>query len=389
MIYFIIDVMRKGGGAQKVLSIMLPHLKDRVELIVLKRTENLLEIPSIKTHYILESESEALLPNSFLILDKITQIAKDSTLLVSFMDFITGYCTSLSSQILKVPYYCFVRCEPSFVEDSFPQAYINHKLYELTLQNALKVVCNSSSSCNDVITNFGVAKDRVELLYNPIDTQSIDRLKNEEFTFNKKEGEIFCVAVGRLHAQKNYKTLLESFKLLQDEDSSFHLYILGDGEQRGELEEYILQNNLKNITLCGFQKNIYVFLKHADIFIHASLSEGFPNVLLEAAYLKKPLVLSDIPVHREIFCEDSSVFFESSSALLLKEGIKKAHINKDALVTNTEGAIQKYLQNGFFEKLDDIFKVHWGSPRIMRHGSPKVALGKPSDNEAMDKNMGQ
>ena len=389
MIYFIIDVMRKGGGAQKVLSIMLPYLKDKVELIVLKKTENLLEIPSVKTHYVLESESEALLQNSFFILDKIMQIAKDSTLLVSFMDFITGYYTALSSQILKVPYYCFIRCEPSFVEDSFPQSQINHKLYELTLQNAVKVICNSGSSCNDVIENFGVPKKRVELLYNPIDTQNIDELKDKKYKFNKKEGEIVCVAVGRLHVQKNYKILFESFKFLQVEDSRFHLYVLGDGEQRVELEDYILKNNLQNITLCGFQKNIYVFLKHADIFIHASLYEGFPNVLLEAAYLKKPLVLSSIPVHREIFSKDSSVFFEANSSLSLKEAIKQAYNNKESLVKNTERIIQKYLQNGFFKQLDEMFKVHWGSPRIMRHGSPKVALGKPSDNEAMDKNMGQ
>ncbi|PZT48648.1 hypothetical protein B6S12_03155 [Helicobacter valdiviensis] len=366
-IVFIIDVMRQGGGAQKVLSIMLPHLKEQIELIVLKKTENLLEINGIKTHYILDREDKALLPNSFFILDKITQIAKDSTLLVSFMDFITGYYTALSAKILRVPYYCFVRCEPSFVENSFAESKINHELYSLVLQGASKVVCNSKSSLKDVIENFGINKERVELLYNPIDTQNIDMLKNEELGFAKKEGEIVCVSVGRLHAQKNYKTLLKAFKLLQDEDTRFHLYILGEGEQRGEIEDYICKNNLKNITLCGFQKNIYVFLKNADIFIHGSLYEGFPNVVLEAAYLKKPLVLSDIATHTELFSNQEAMFFNPANSLELV-GLLKTLSEcwvQEEFGTKAFCVIEKYLKTSFFQKLCEIFGT----------------LGKPSYNE--------
>ena len=65
-IVFVIDVMRKGGGAQKVISILLPILQNNgffVELIVLKKTTQLLEIPNIKRHYILCNESQSLVSN--------------------------------------------------------------------------------------------------------------------------------------------------------------------------------------------------------------------------------------------------------------------------------------------------------------------------------------
>ncbi|WP_104721198.1 glycosyltransferase, partial [Helicobacter mesocricetorum] len=276
-ITFLIDVMRRGG-AQKILILILDILSHNgfeVQLVVLKKTEDLIDIPpNIEVFYLLESEKEALLPNSFLLLESFGAIAKDCDLIVSFMDFITSYYATLGAKILCKPYYIFVRCEPSFVENNFPQSAINHTLYAMCLQGAVKVVCNSKASCKDVEVNFGVLRAKIGLLYNPIDTAKILDLSRQEVEFPKVQGEVFCFAIGRLHSQKNYLTLLEAFKALPD---FIKLYILGEGEQREEIEAYLNTHQMQNVILLGFNENIYPFLKKADIFIHASYSEGFPN----------------------------------------------------------------------------------------------------------------
>ena len=56
---------------------------------------------------------------------------------------------------------------------------------------------------------------------------------------------------------------------------------------------------------------MYGFLKTADIFVHLSLTEGFPNAVLEAASVSKPLVLSNIKPHKEIF-QENVLFFDTN-----------------------------------------------------------------------------
>ncbi|MDE6958595.1 MAG: glycosyltransferase, partial [Helicobacter apodemus] len=64
-ITFLIDVMRRGG-AQKILSLILDILSCNgfeVQLVVLKKTQDVMEIPNIKVFYLLGSEKEPLLSN--------------------------------------------------------------------------------------------------------------------------------------------------------------------------------------------------------------------------------------------------------------------------------------------------------------------------------------
>ena len=351
---FVIDVMCSGGGAQKILPVILNVLQQNgivTKLLVLKKTQELVDLQGIDVEFILQNESAKLTTNTFVILDSIIKSAQGFDVLVSFMDFITGYFVALAAGILKIPYYCFVRCEPSFVAKSFSQPQVNHDLYALCLQNAQKVVCNSKSSCLDVKNNFQVAREKIFLLYNPINAQEILQKAQESLSQLKSlpKNKILCVAVGRLHPQKNYLTLIQAFKELQN----CQLWILGEGEQRTELEALIQQEQIDNVALLGYQPNIYPFLKTADIFVHSSFSEGFPNVILEAAFLKKPLILSDIPTHRELFTKEGAEFFAPENVGELIDLLGKLASNPKERTRLSKGAecvIVNY-QNESFEKM--------------------------------------
>ena len=361
-VLFVIDVMRKGGGAQKVIAILLPALQERgffVELVVLKKTERLLEIPNVKTYYILSNEEQSLTQNSFEILDQLTKLFGGFDLICSFMDFITSYFVALGSRLSLKPYYIFVRCEPSFVAKNFLHTQINLSLYALCLQNALKVICNSKSSCLDIEKNFNVSKDKIYLLYNPINAQQIleNSKKEVEIKLPQREpGEIFCIAVGRLQPQKNYHTLLKAFLALRGE--KIKLFILGDGEMREEIEGFIQKHKMTNVVLLGYQNNIYPFLAQADIFVHSSLSEGFPNAILEAAFLKKPLILSDITTHREIFAIGGAEFFmpeDIEGLVKLLRKVARDEQERVRLSQGTERALTEYQNKSFEKMLDKIF----------------------------------
>ena len=58
--------------------------------------------------------------------------------------------------------------------------------------------------------------------------------------------------------------------------------MVGDGEQRKEIETYIYTNQLKRIQLEGFKKEVAPYYQKASIFLMTSIFEGFPLTLPEA-----------------------------------------------------------------------------------------------------------
>ena len=54
--------------------------------------------------------------------------------------------------------------------------------------------------------------------------------------------------------------------------------------------------------------------KKASVFVSLSASEGHPNAVMEAMHCGCPLVLSDIPAHREILDRQSALFVRPDSA---------------------------------------------------------------------------
>lgn len=72
------------------------------------------------------------------------------------------------------------------------------------------------------------------------------------------------------------------------------LSIVGDGPERPLLEDFVLKNNLsKRVTFYGHRKNIQKYLSQASVFVLPSLSEGFPNALIEAMSVPLPCIASD------------------------------------------------------------------------------------------------
>ncbi len=103
------------------------------------------------------------------------------------------------------------------------------------------------------------------------------------------------VACGRLARQKGYPYLLDAFAQVHRATGA-HLWILGDGPDRGEIELQIARLGLgEAVRLLGFRHNPYAYMSAADLFVLPSLYEGFGNVLVEAMAVGTPVLATDCP----------------------------------------------------------------------------------------------
>jgi glycosyltransferase involved in cell wall biosynthesis len=103
------------------------------------------------------------------------------------------------------------------------------------------------------------------------------------------------IACGRLTRQKGYPVLLEALALVRQRIPA-QLWIVGEGELWSELEAQAAKLGLSEaVWFAGFQRNPYVLMRRADLFVLSSLWEGFGNVIVEAMAVGVPVIATDCP----------------------------------------------------------------------------------------------
>jgi len=111
------------------------------------------------------------------------------------------------------------------------------------------------------------------------------------------DGRPVILYVGRLSWIKNIMNLV---KAMQEVPEAV-LVMLGEGDLGPDLRSWIAERNLsERIVLEGFVSDVWSRMKSATMLVSVSAYEGRPNVVLEASAAGAPLVLSDIPAHRDL-----------------------------------------------------------------------------------------
>lgn len=101
------------------------------------------------------------------------------------------------------------------------------------------------------------------------------------------------LAVGRLHWQKDFATLLRAFAALRRRRPA-RLIILGEGPERDYLERLAETSGVApDVYFAGFVDNPFVWMARASVLSVTSLSEGFGNVIVEALACGLPVVSTD------------------------------------------------------------------------------------------------
>ena len=138
----------------------------------------------------------------------------------------------------------------------------------------------------------GKSFDNACVLYNTIDTKSImDKAQEapENCPFTKHEYNI--VSVGRIIDAKGFDRLARIQARLKTEGYKTHIYILGTGQDREDLEGFAAAHDISDsFTFLGFQENPYKYVSRADLFVCSSRREGFSTAVSEALILGIPVV---------------------------------------------------------------------------------------------------
>lgn len=106
---------------------------------------------------------------------------------------------------------------------------------------------------------------------------------------------VVLITVARLHPQKGHHYLIQAAsKILEAYPKVIFLWV-GDGELRSELMREICRAGLsESFRLTGVREDVAQLLVLSSLFVLPSLSEGMPNVVLEAMAAKLPVVATAV-----------------------------------------------------------------------------------------------
>jgi len=147
---------------------------------------------------------------------------------------------------------------------------------------------------NLIISNSKSGKKDLEKLCS-IKVTNISSPSFTHMTYKKNQLKIKklkLIAIGRLAKEKGYKTIIQALDKLSTKN--FSMQILGDGPERDNIKNLIKNYGLeKKIKILGFKKDIKKYLSRSNLFINASLFEGFPNAVVEAISNEIPVICSN------------------------------------------------------------------------------------------------
>lgn len=181
-------------------------------------------------------------------------------------------------------------------ESPYIQTRIAYRLAPYFYKKADVIVAIASELAEDLSSFIGLPRNRITLIpINPVVTPELYAKADQELDHPWLVNNDIPVilGVGRLEAQKDFATLINSFCLLRQEINC-KLIILGSGSLKNNLDAQIVATGYENdIEMAGFCSNPFKYMSRCDVLVLSSRYEGLPNTLIESLACGTPSISTD------------------------------------------------------------------------------------------------
>jgi len=186
---------------------------------------------------------------------------------------------------------------------NFVQIVYKNQPYFFKYFYSKNVLCVSNATKEYLTTRQNIPKKNIYVIKNS--SPGLKKLNQEEINLVKNKFNIYdefvisCIA--RFHEIKGHKYLIESYKEITKIYPSTKLLLMGYGDYKKNVEEYINQFNISDkVIFIESDHPVNEIMMISDFLVLPSLREGLPTMILEAFSLGKTVVASNIPGTNEI-----------------------------------------------------------------------------------------
>lgn len=136
---------------------------------------------------------------------------------------------------------------------------------------------------------YPFSNGKIKIVENYTDKDLITE-QSKAFSIPETDKTVIC-SCGRFSPVKGFDMAVNAAKILKDNGMDFIWYFVGDGPERKNIEQKILEYGLENnIIITGMQNNPYPYMAGCDIYVQPSYEEALGLTILEAHRLNKPVI---------------------------------------------------------------------------------------------------
>jgi glycosyltransferase involved in cell wall biosynthesis len=151
-----------------------------------------------------------------------------------------------------------------------------------------------------LIDNFPQIEKKIKVIHNIVSAKTVKELANKTSDDVFKPNENTIITVARLSQEKGIDIALHACKELIKTIPNVKWYVIGEGNQRSNLEKLIIDFNLQDhFFLLGVRTNPYSYIKKATIYVQPSLYEGKSIAIDEAKILGKPIIVTNFTTAKD------------------------------------------------------------------------------------------
>jgi len=223
---------------------------------------------------------------------------------------------------------------------------LTHHLSDLTT--------NVSLSASKNFEALGaVPKHGITTVYNGINLARFHKSERSDremrASLGLSDNDLMFLAVGRLHEAKDYPNLFHAIEILlkqDDEHKNIHLFVVGDGDLKPELEKLLIDKKMNNqVHLLGRRNDIPQLMSAANLFVLSSSFEGFGLVVAEAMACNTFVVGTDCGGVKEVM-GDTGILVPPRNSVDLAEALMRAiNLPADEVIQNNMKAIEHVNKN--------------------------------------------
>ena len=166
-------------------------------------------------------------------------------------------------------------------------------LTRMVVRNIPLHVAVSRGVAAAVARSLNVPESHIRTIYNPFDPGEVQEATEKQEPSELVGNHPVVLTVARLMPPKDFETLIRAFDYVTRRLLAF-LCIVGEGPGKSGIEALVHDLDLEGrVLLSGFSTEPYAYMKHSQVFVLSSFSEGFSMVLLEAMACGLPVVATD------------------------------------------------------------------------------------------------
>ena len=288
-VLFVINSLA-GGGAEHVMATLLTasdqQARDNdIVVALLDRDQEAYSLPSfVRVHRL---DCGGSLPRSLKGLWRVVG-EEEPAVALSFLTR-ANVCTAAAMAPRRLPFVLSERVNTTAHLGQSRSAMVSKALVRLSYPRAARIIPVSQGVADTLVDDFGVARDRMRIVANPVDIAAIEA-KAAKPPVPAIDGP-YVVAMGRFVPNKNFTLAIRAFAA---SGITGKLVLLGQGPERDALAALAGELGIGDrLVMPGFAANPYALIARATFMLLSSNAEGFPNALVEALASGAPVVATD------------------------------------------------------------------------------------------------